>query len=219
MGGSDSRHWELPGRSLGLRLRNIQRQAGIFDTFARARRKHDVCVQRSVPSGEEPALDLRILCQPSLANSFLGQGELLEGGGKRVLARGAVLLVKELGAGEGGASHSMGEGLGLRLRGWGSRQGRLSLGGVCSGGEQVDFLADGSAEVVEGLLHVGWVVVGFVGVLVTDSVALSVTSFGGALASWRSALYSRNSQHLLVNLLQGIDTLLQLDVVGRELSL
>lgn len=32
-------------------------------------------------------------------------------------------------------------------------------------------------------------------------------------------LNSRNSQHLLVNLLQGIDALLELDVVGWELGL
>lgn len=32
-------------------------------------------------------------------------------------------------------------------------------------------------------------------------------------------MYSRHSQHLLVDLLQGIDTLLEVDVVGWELGL
>lgn len=85
-----------------------------------------------------------------------------------------MLLVKNLGAGKGGASDGVGEGLGLGLRSWGGCQGGLSLGGGCSGGEQLDLLANGPAEVVEGLLDVGWVVVGFGGVLASDRVAMLV---------------------------------------------
>ena len=59
----------------------------------------------------------------------------------------------------------MAEGLGLRLRGGGCGEGGLGFGGGGRGGEQLDLLADGAAEVVEGLADVGRVVVGLVGVL------------------------------------------------------
>lgn len=85
-----------------------------------------------------------------------------------------MFLVEELGAGKGGAGDSMGEGLGLGLRGWGRCQGGLGLGGGCGRGEQLDLFADGPAEVIEGLLDVGWVVVGFGGVLVADRIAILV---------------------------------------------
>ena len=61
--------------------------------------------------------------------------------------------------------------------------------------EKCDLFRDRTAEVVEGFADVGWVVVGFIGVLRGDL------------------------EHLLVDLLEGIDTLLKLDVVGRELGL
>lgn len=130
-----------------------------------------------------------------------------------------MLLVEELRAGKGGASDSMGEGLGLGLRRWGGCEGGLSLGGGRSGGEQLDLLADGPTEVVEGLLDVGRVVVGLGGVLVADRVAVLVGYLEGPRVLGRSAWYSRDGQHLLVHLFQGIDTLLQLDVVRRKLGL
>ena len=66
---------------------------------------------------------------------------------------------------EGGAGDGMAEGLGLGLcRGRGD-EGGLGFGGRGGVGEEVDFLRDGAAEVGDGLADVGWVVVGFVGVL------------------------------------------------------
>lgn len=66
---------------------------------------------------------------------------------------------------ESGAGNGMAEGLRLGLRRGGSSEGRLGLGGRRGAGEQVDLLRDGAAQVVEGFADVGWVVVGFVGVL------------------------------------------------------
>lgn len=59
----------------------------------------------------------------------------------------------------------MAEGLRLRLRLRGCGEGSLSFGGRGRGGQELDFLADGPAEVVEGLADIAGVVVGFVGVL------------------------------------------------------
>jgi len=70
-----------------------------------------------------------------------------------------------VGAVDRGARDGMAEGLGLRLRGWRCGERGLSLGGGGGGGEKLDFLGDGAAQVVEGLAEVGWVVVGFVGIL------------------------------------------------------
>jgi hypothetical protein len=66
---------------------------------------------------------------------------------------------------EGGAGDSMAKCLGLRLRGGRSSEGSLGFGGGSGTGEEVDLLGDGAAEIVERLSDVGWVVVGFVGVL------------------------------------------------------
>lgn len=59
----------------------------------------------------------------------------------------------------------MGEGLGLRL--CAGRSGKCCLGFARRGGvgEEVDFVGDGAAKVVEGLADVGRVVIGFVGIL------------------------------------------------------
>ena len=66
---------------------------------------------------------------------------------------------------ESGAGNSMAEGLGLGLCGRRGSEGGLGFGGGGCAGQQVDFFCHGAAEVVEGLADVGWVVVGFVGVL------------------------------------------------------
>lgn len=49
---------------------------------------------------------------------------------------------------------------------------------------------------------------------------MSARNRGRGPQAWELELiYSRHSQHLLVDLLQGIDTLLEVDVVGWELGL
>jgi hypothetical protein len=74
---------------------------------------------------------------------------------------------------EGGAGHGMAERLGLGLCGWRCNEGGLGLGGGGRVGEEVDLLRDGAAEVGDGLANVGWVVVGFVGVLRAASAGVS----------------------------------------------
>lgn len=111
------------------------------------------------------ALDLGVLGQAGLSDALAGEGVLLERGGEGVLAGVRVLLVQELRAGETGAGQGVAEGLGLRLSRGGSRQRCLRLGGGCRGREELDLFADGAAEVLEGLLDVGRVVVGLILVL------------------------------------------------------
>lgn len=74
-------------------------------------------------------------------------------------------LVEELGAGEGGAGDGVGEGFGLGFCAGRGGEGGLGFGGGGSVGEEVDFVGDGAAEVVEGFADIGGVVVGFVCVL------------------------------------------------------
>lgn len=131
-----------------------------------------------------------------------------------------MLLVQELAASQGGAGDGMGERLGLGLRGGRGSQGGLGLGRRRGRREEGDLLADGATEVVERLGDVGWVVIGFLGVLVTDKGGMSARHRGWRLQAGKlELLYSRHSQHLLVDLLQGIDTLLEVDVIGWELGL
>lgn len=70
-----------------------------------------------------------------------------------------------MGTGKGGASDGVGESFRLRFvcRRGGKRSTRFS--GGAGGGEKVDFIADGAAEVDEGFANIGRVVVGFIGVL------------------------------------------------------
>lgn len=89
----------------------------------------------------------------------------------------------------------MAERLGLRLRGRGGRERGLGFCGRGRGRQQVHFLRHGAPEVIEGFPDVGRVVVGFVRIL------------------------GCHLEHLRVDLLEGIDTLLELDIVRRELSL
>ena len=79
-------------------------------------------------------------------------------------------MVEELGAGKGGASDGVGEGFGLRFCAGRGGEGGLGFGGGGGVGEEVDFVGDGAAEVVEGFADIGGVVVGFVCVLRSGSV-------------------------------------------------
>lgn len=130
-----------------------------------------------------------------------------------------MLLVEELAASQGGASDGVGKGLGLGLCRGRGRQGGLGLGGRGGGGEELDLLADSSAEVAEGFLDVGRVVVGLGSILVADKGEGASSVEQSTSASHILGWYSRHCQHLLVDLLQGIDALFQIDVVGWELGL
>lgn len=174
----DRRHRQLPHVALGLGLGGIQSQTTLLDTLPRAGGEHDVGVERGVPPGQEAALDLGILRQASLADALLSQGELLERRGERVFASACVLLVQRLAASQGGAGDGVGEGLGLGLRGGGRGQGGLGLGRGGRGGEELDLLADGAAEVGEGLVDIAGVIVSFGSILVADKGGF-VMSIGG----------------------------------------
>ena len=156
---------KLPGSPLDAGLDGIERQPRLLHTLAGARGEREVGVERGIPPGQEAALDLGVLRETSLADALLRQGVLLEGRGQRVLAGAAVLLVQRLAARQAGAGEGVRKGLGLRLGRGRGRQRGLGLGGRGGGREEVDLLADGAAEVGEGLLDVGRVVVGLVGVL------------------------------------------------------
>jgi hypothetical protein len=104
------------------------------------------------------------------------------------------------------------EGFWLRFSCWRGGHGRCSFGGGVCGGEEMDFLGYGASEVIEGFAKVGWVVVGFIGVL--GAGLQSMDSCNGS-----NICILRDLKHLLVYLLESIDTLLELDIVGRELSL
>lgn len=60
-------------------------------------------------------------------------------------------MLEELAAGKGGAGDGMVEGLWLRLCGRRSCEGCLGFGGRGRGCKEVDFLADGTAQVTERL--------------------------------------------------------------------
>lgn len=162
----NSGHRQLPRGALCARLGGIERQARLFDIFARACSKHDVGVERRVPARQVAALDLGILRKAGLADALLCEGKLFERRRKRVIVCARVLLVQQLAAGERGARNGVGERLGLGLSRGRGRQGGLSLGGRSGGREKLDFFADGAAEVGEGFVDVAGVVVGFGGILV-----------------------------------------------------
>lgn len=71
-------------------------------------------------------------------------------------------MVEELGAGEGSAGNGVGEGFWLGFCAGRGGEGGLGFAGGGGVGEEVDFVGDGAAEVVEGFSDVGRVVVGFV---------------------------------------------------------
>lgn len=195
-----------------IRLCSIEAQARVLDRLARARGEHDVGVQRRAPSRKELALDSRVLREPRLADLLAGDGELFEGGRERVLGCARVFARQRVRGVDGRAGDGVAEGLGLRLCGGGSGEGRLGFGRGGGGGEQLDFFADGAAQVVEGLADVGGVVVGFVGVL------RAVGASGGRTGRELWGLV-RDLEHGVVHLLQRVHALLELDVVGGQLGL
>lgn len=87
------------------------------------------------------------------------------------------------------------KGFWLWLSCWRRGHGSRSFGRGVGRGEEVDLLGDCSSKIVEGFAKVGRVVVGFIRVL------------GGDL------------KHLLVDLLERIDSLLEFDIVWWELGL
>jgi hypothetical protein len=151
--------------ALCARLGGIQAQPRVLDVLAGPCSKLDVGVQRCAPARQEAALDLGVLCKARLADLLAGNGVLLEGGGERVFAGAGLLRREHVRGVEGGAGHGMAERLGLGLCGRRRNEGGLGLGGGGCVGEEVDLLRDGAAEVGDALADVGWVVVGFVGVL------------------------------------------------------
>lgn len=159
--------------SLDVGLGGVQVESRVFHCLAGTCGEHDVGVECSTPASEELALDLGILCQPSLSDLFAGNGKLLERSGERVLASTGVLSLQSVRAVHCGAGNSVAEGLGLRLCGRGCGKSSLCFGGGGCGGEELDLLADGAAKVVEGLADVGRVVVSFVRVLRTVKAGLS----------------------------------------------
>lgn len=96
------------------------------------------------------------------ADSLFCESVLLQSSGEGIFSCIRVGLGDELGAGKGGASDGMVEGLGLGFCGGGSREGGLGFGGGGGVREEVDFVANGAAEVVEGFADVWGIVVGFV---------------------------------------------------------
>ncbi len=111
----------------------------------------------------------------------------------------------------------MAEGLGLGVGGGGRGEGGLHVGGGGGGGEEVDFLGDGAAEVVEGFADVGRVVVGFVGVL--GAGGEESVEIGGVRGSGGEGGCVRDLEELLVDLFEGVDALLEGDVVRGKFCL
>lgn len=174
--------------TLSISLRSIQAQPRVLHRLAGPRRKHNIRVQRRTPARQKSALDLGILCEPSLSDLLAGNSELLEGGRERVFAGTGMLTGQNVRAVQGGTGNGVAEGLGLRLRGGRCGEGGLGFGGRSRGGQEVDFLGDGAAEIVEGLADVGGIVVGFVRVLRAIQQDVSVirtfSEIGGAEATY-----------------------------------
>jgi hypothetical protein len=159
---------KLPRVPLNPGLDSVEREPRLLDIRTGASGEAQVGVERRVPASQEAALDLRVLGETGLAHPLHGESIFLQRGGERVLTTAGVLLVQGLAGGERGASDGVRERLGLGL-GRGRRgQGRLGFGRGGRVGEEVHFLRDGAAEVLEGLLDVGRVVVGFVRVVRTS---------------------------------------------------
>lgn len=103
--------------------------------------------------------------------------------------------------------------LGLGL--WRGSEGSRSLRGGVDIRQQRDFLGDGPTKIVEGFPKVGWVVVGFVGVLRAVEIAL-ISLRTGILGD---RYYLRDSKQLLVSLAECLDTLFEVEVLCRKLGL
>lgn len=153
---------ELEGVALGVCLDRIKRKPGLLNILTSTGREVEVGVQGGVPTGEEAALDLGVLRETSLANALGSECVLLESSSQGILASASVVLVQHLTACQAGAGDGVAEGLGLRFRGRRSDESGLGLGGGGGGGEKGHLFADSTSEVLEALLDVGRVIVGFV---------------------------------------------------------
>ena len=206
---------KLEGIPLDTSLDSIKVEPGLLNVLARTASEGQIGVQGGVPTSKEAALDASVLGQPCLSDSLHSECIFFKARGQRVLASAGVVLVQHLAARQAGTGDGMVEGFGLGLCARGCHKRRLGLRWRCSGGEEMNLLADSTSEILERLLDVRWVVVGFVGVLRTAGDAVSRLRSVEA----RQACHSRNSQHLLMSLLQGIDSLLEVDVLGGKLGL
>lgn len=121
---------------------------------------------------------------------------------------------QQLRASQGGTGNGMVEGFGLRLGGRRGSESSLGFGGVGGVRKERDLLRDGFAQICEGLSDVGRVVVCFVRVLV------AMNWLDGA-AGWdeHSCPDIRHIEETLMDKFQGINSLLEFDVFGRELCL
>ena len=84
------------GAALDVGLGGIQVEPRVLDGLAGAGRKHDVCVERGAPAGQELALDLCVLGEACLSDLLAGDGVLLEGGGEGVLAGAGLLALQRV---------------------------------------------------------------------------------------------------------------------------
>jgi len=219
MGVSARRGAELPSGSLDASSNSIKRQTGLLDTLASARGKVDIGVEGRIPPSQETALDLCILGQTGLADALHSERILLKRRGQRILAGTGMLLMQRLAAGKTGPGDRMGKRLRLGLgRRW-CRESGLCLGWGGGGREEVDLLTDGAPEVLECLLNIRRVIVRLVRVLGTVELAASARAILKLAHEKGQEQNLRDSQHLLVNCLQGINPLLQVNVVGRKLGL
>lgn len=97
---------------------------------------------------------------------LLGRKSILfKGCRERVLASTSVGFIQKLGAGEGSARNCVVECLGLGFCGWRCGEGSLNFRRRSSVREKLDFVGDGTAEVVERFTDMGRVVISFIRVL------------------------------------------------------
>ncbi len=141
----------MPSGALGLCFCGIKQQSRVLNTFPGASSKHQVRVQGRAPTRKEAALDLRVLSESGFTNTLASQSILLKSRCKWILSGTRMLLLKELTAGQTRTSDGMVEGLWLRLCRRRSCESGLSFSWRGCGGEEMDFLADGTAQVTEGL--------------------------------------------------------------------
>lgn len=207
-------------------LDRIQHKPGILNVLTRLGRKHQVGVERRVPTSQEPRLDLSILRQTGLAHLLRSQGVFLQRVRQGVFTGST--LGQSLRSSQGGAGNGVVEGLGLGLRGRRGSQGSLGLCGRRGLGEKLNLLVDGASQVIEGFANIRGIIVGFVGVLGAggggkQSIGYNHVKVRNQLKSITVSIIrgtnSRHLQQLLVDDLQGIHTLLKLNVFLGELSL
>lgn len=201
-------------------LDGVEGKARVLDILTSASSKGQVGVEGGVPASQESALDLGVLGETGLADTLRCKRILLQSSRQRILTGAGVVLVKQLAARQTGASDGMAEGLGLGLGSRGGDESGLCLGGGGGRGKKVDLFADGAAKVLESLLDVRRIIVGLVGILRAVSVVSDKREQGKPCQGKDvEVTNSRHSKHLLVSLLEGVDTLLEVNVVGGELGL